>query len=81
MVWNYNHPGGDPRARPDFPEDMPPEMVVKRFFAKTFQWPPWWVNELTLEELEWFPVMETASDEAQETINEIATERAKREHR
>jgi len=78
MVWQYNHPNADMKAAPELPPDMPPDMPVKRFFAKTYRWPPWMVGELSLEELEWFPLYETAVGDAQEAIQEIQERRNER---
>jgi hypothetical protein len=79
MVWTYNHPNADPKGRPKLPDDLPPDMMVKRFFAKQYQWPPWVVGELSLPELEWFPILENAADDASEAISELEQARAERE--
>ncbi len=81
MVWTYNHPNADPEARPGLPDDLPPDIMVKRFFAKQYQWPPWVTGELSLSELEWLPILESAADDAQEAISEIERDRAEREAR
>jgi hypothetical protein len=46
------------------PDGMPPDILLERWFARTYGWPPQTVRELPLETLTWFPVIEAAEAEA-----------------
>lgn len=43
---------------------MPPELITFRFFAKAYSWTPDQVRSLSVEELEWLPLIEVAVSEA-----------------
>jgi hypothetical protein len=45
---------------------MPPEMLVKRFFAKTYGWTEAQIEEASLDALTWFPAIEEAESKAVE---------------
>ena len=45
-------------------------MALKQYFARTRQWTPRQVDELTLDELFWLPVMEEASQAAAEQLRD-----------
>jgi hypothetical protein len=45
---------------------MPKQMLIERWFAKTYGWPPSTVRALPLETLHWFPIIETAEARAQQ---------------
>lgn len=48
------------------PDDMPRDMMIKRWFAKSYGWTPGQVADLTLEELFWYPIIEDAANVAEE---------------
>lgn len=39
---------------------MPEEILTYRWFAAAYNWPPSVVDELTLDQQDWFPVVEEA---------------------
>jgi hypothetical protein len=49
----------------ELPEGMPPHMLVWRWFAATYGWPPDVVRALPLEAVAWFPVVEQAAARAE----------------
>lgn len=57
----------------DFPEDMPPQLLLERWFAEQYGWTPAQVGELSLEQLTWFPIIEQAMDKAREKHTKDAT--------
>ncbi len=55
------------------PEAMPPEVMLYRWFGKTFGWTPQQVRELPLDCLNWLPVLEEAETLVQERLNKEAS--------
>lgn len=51
------------------PEGMPPQMLTWRWYAKVYGFTPEQVEELPLDVLVWFPVIEEAEASAQETLH------------
>lgn len=45
-------------------------MAIKHWFAKTRGWTPRQVDELTLDEIYWLPIMEEATNYAIEQLRE-----------
>jgi len=45
-------------------------MQMKHWFAKTRGWHPRQVDELTLDEMHWLPIMEAAGNEAVEQLRD-----------
>jgi hypothetical protein len=45
------------------PADMPPDVLIYRWFAATYQWTPAQVDELPLEALIWLPPIEMAAED------------------
>lgn len=43
---------------------MPPDIIAKRFFAKTYQFTEEQTEESSLDALIWFPLIEEAEDNA-----------------
>jgi hypothetical protein len=68
-VWQFDHPNADPKACPKPPMGLTHDVHLKYFFAKTFGWTPDMVDELSLDEFHWFPLIETARNDASEHIN------------
>jgi hypothetical protein len=64
------HNGFNPKDAPDHPEGWTPELQAKHWFAKTRNWHPRQVDELTLDELEWLPIMEQATQDAVEQLRD-----------
>ena len=56
---------------------MPVEMLTYSWFADAYKWPPEVVRNLTLEELNWLPVIEQAKAEVQH-LRQAAEERRQR---
>jgi hypothetical protein len=52
---------------------MPPDILLKRWFAKTYGWTPRQVDDLSLDELSWLPLVEQAHDEAVREMSEQQT--------
>jgi hypothetical protein len=48
---------------------MPPKMLVYHWFSRVKEWNPRIVDNLTLEELEWFPILEEASEELSQIVS------------
>jgi hypothetical protein len=51
------------------PAGMPPEMVIKDWFAEAHGWNPRIVDELDLDEIFWLPVIKHARNIAQEQLS------------
>ncbi len=49
-----------------FPDDMPPSLLLRRWFYKTYRWTPEDVDKMPLEELTWLPIIETAQSETEQ---------------
>jgi hypothetical protein len=47
---------------------MPAKILTYHWYSKVHNWEPEIVDNLTLEQLEWFPIVEAAYNEASETI-------------
>jgi hypothetical protein len=58
----------DPKHSPPLPDGMPPQMLAYDRFADMYGWTPRQVDELTLEEFFWLPVVRDAKAEAAETL-------------
>lgn len=56
---------------------MPPDIFLKRWFAKTYGWTPQQVDDLSLDELSWLPLIEQAHDEA---IREMSEQQMRAQH-
>lgn len=54
-------------------------MMTKRWFAKVYKWTPQQVEELTVDELTWLPIIEDAANIAQDRLQaqEAAHQRAR----
>jgi hypothetical protein len=64
------------------PEGMPARMLTFRWFAKTYGWTPDQVREnLSEEEFEWFPKIETAAARAAEDMQKEAARESRSSHR
>jgi hypothetical protein len=50
---------------------MPGQMLTYRWFAKTYGWNPRMVDELTVEELFWFPAVEDSWSDTVETLQRL----------
>ena len=48
------------------PDGMPPDMLAKRFFAKTYGWREEETENASLDALTWFPAIEEAEAKAAE---------------
>jgi hypothetical protein len=55
------------------PETMPSEVMLYRWYAKTFSWTPQQVRELPLDCFNWFPIIEEAENLLQERLNKEAS--------
>jgi hypothetical protein len=53
-------------------------MIMYDFFARIYHWTPEQVRGLSMEEMEWLPLLEAARQAAQEDIGKI--EEAKARH-
>jgi hypothetical protein len=51
------------------PKDMPIRELTYRWFAKTYRWTPKEVDELPLDTLNWFPIIEEAENKVVERMN------------
>lgn len=67
MLWRYRELPAE--QAPDYPEDMPPRMLVYSWFSEVKGWDPRIVDNLTLEELEWFPMIKEASHQVSDIIS------------
>lgn len=56
---------------------MPPDMLLKRFFAAKYGWTPEQVDNASLDALTWFPLIE----EAEQHAIEVEQKRQSRENR
>jgi hypothetical protein len=56
---------------------MPPDMLIKRWFAKVYHWSPEQLAKADLDILTWFPLIE----EAEQNAIEIEQKRQARESR
>lgn len=56
---------------------MPVEMLTYSWFADAYNWPPEVVKSLTLEELNWLPLVKQAKTEVQ-LLKQKAEERRQR---
>jgi hypothetical protein len=63
--------------RPKLPAHYPPLITLYRFYAKAYGWTPQQVGELSITQLEWFPLIEEAVNQAQEEIQEIVNNRSR----
>lgn len=63
---------------PPFPEGFPPKIMIYGWFKRNGDWHPREVDELTIEELEWIPIYESAVDEAAEYIRKQDQAQGKR---
>lgn len=61
----------DLRYAPDFPEGFPPRMLTYDKFIQQMDWHPRLVDELSLDEEFWLPVMKEAKTDAVATLNAI----------
>ena len=52
-----------------FPEGFPTKMLLYNWFRRTANWHPREVDELYLDELEWFPIVEEAIQDAVDRIS------------
>lgn len=69
-VLTYRANGGLAQHQPAYPEGFPPRMLVYNWFARLRGWNPRIVDELTLEEIEWLPVVEEALQLAAEQLKD-----------
>jgi hypothetical protein len=58
------------RYAPEYPDEFPVQMSLYHWFAEVYNWVPRDVDELTLEQLFWFPVMREARADASEQYND-----------
>ena len=66
----FHGKGHDPRFSPDPPEGFPDKMWLYHKFGKLRGWTPQQVDELTLDQQYWIPVMETAESIAVGQLSE-----------
>lgn len=59
--------GGRAEQQPGFPPGFPVKMLVYNWFARARNWTPRQVDELSLDEMEWLPIIEEAVQLASET--------------
>lgn len=52
------------------PDDLRPQVLVWRWFAKMYGFTPDQVDQLPLDALTWFPIVEEAAEEAQKRITQ-----------
>jgi hypothetical protein len=55
------------------PEKMPQQVLMHRYFAKTYGWTPQQVEELPLADLNWLPIIEEAEQRVIERYNREAS--------
>jgi hypothetical protein len=67
-IFTYRANGGRSETQPSFPEGMPSSMLVYNWFARARGWTPRQVDELSLEEMEWLPIVEEAIMLAQDQM-------------
>ena len=63
------------------PEDMPREQMTKRWFAKIYGFTEDMTDSLSLEALEWWPLIETAESEVMRIEQEQQARLARRAQR
>lgn len=51
----------------EIPEDMPATLLMERWYAEKYHWPPQVVRELPLDAYEWFPTIDRAAQAAQQS--------------
>lgn len=69
-VFTYRANGGRAEHQPSYPEGFPSRMLAYNWFARLRGWDPRIVDELTLEEIEWLPVVEEAVQLAAEQLRD-----------
>jgi hypothetical protein len=67
MLWRYH--GYPPENAPSYPDGMPAKMLIYHWFSRVKKWGPRTVDNLTLEELEWFPIIEEASEDLTQIVS------------
>ena len=68
MIFSSN--GHDMKHAPGNPDDFPDEMWIYHHFAEARGWTPRQVDELTLEEAHWLPVLKQAQGLAQSQLSD-----------
>jgi hypothetical protein len=61
----------DPEHAPDFPEGFPGRILVYDKFCQEMDWNPRIVDELTLDEEFWLPLVKEARTAAAETLQAV----------
>lgn len=51
------------------PDGMTEALIIKFSLARKYGWTPREVDDMTLEEFFWFPILESAATEAQNMLN------------
>lgn len=69
-IFTYRANGGSAKLQPSYPEGFPPKMLVYNWFRRTSNWHPRQVDELSLEEMEWLPLIEEAVQLALEQMKD-----------
>jgi len=62
MIFSANN--HDPKYAPAEPEGFPEKMWLYHWFSENKGWTPRQVDELTLEEAQWFPILKDAQGDA-----------------
>jgi hypothetical protein len=60
------------------PDGLTADMTIYRFYAQNYHWTPDVVDRLSLYQMEWFPIMEEAANDAQEVIQDQENQRNQR---
>jgi hypothetical protein len=66
MLYHMN--GWETAEPPQPPPGFPNKMWAYNWYAKTFQWDPEKVDNLSLDLIEWFPLVAEAAAEADEVF-------------
>lgn len=69
-IFMYRANGGPAQTQPSYPEGLSSRMLVYNWFARARGWTPRQVDELTLEEMEWLPLIEEAIQYATEKLRD-----------
>jgi hypothetical protein len=69
QIFVYRYHGYPNSSVPDYPENFPVKMLIYHWFSRVKSWHPREVDKLTLEEVEWIPILHEASELASDIIS------------